>query len=49
MCHIYFGQPRSNNDINLLKASHIFANLDECITPPTYYDIKKMFMASVII
>ncbi|XP_062088359.1 uncharacterized protein LOC133794934 [Humulus lupulus] len=38
--HAYFGLPRSNNDINVLEASHLFANLVEGIAPPANYVIK---------
>ncbi|KAL5735948.1 hypothetical protein ACOSQ2_030736 [Xanthoceras sorbifolium] len=32
--------PGSNNDINVLKASHLFSNLAEGIAPPAYYVIQ---------
>ncbi|KAM6553080.1 hypothetical protein CsatB_013842 [Cannabis sativa] len=38
--HAYFGLPGSNNDINVLEASHLFANLAEGIAPPANYVIK---------
>ncbi|XP_062086880.1 uncharacterized protein LOC133793579 [Humulus lupulus] len=38
--HAYFGLPGSNNDINVLETSHLFANLAEGIAPPANYVIK---------
>uniref|UniRef100_A0A803QC24 Uncharacterized protein n=1 Tax=Cannabis sativa TaxID=3483 RepID=A0A803QC24_CANSA len=38
--HAYFGLPGSNNDINVLEASHLFANLTEGIALPANYVIK---------
>ena len=38
--HAHFGLPGSNNDINVLEASHLFANLASGITPPAHYVIK---------
>ena len=38
--HAYFGLPGSNNDINVLEASHLFANLAEGIAPPAHYVIQ---------
>ena len=38
--HAYFGMPGSNNDINVLEASHLFANLAEGIAPPAHYVIQ---------
>lgn len=39
--HAYFCcLPVSNNDTNVLKASHLFANLIEGIAPPTHYVIQ---------
>ncbi|XP_022888623.1 uncharacterized protein LOC111404110 [Olea europaea var. sylvestris] len=32
--HAYFGLPGSNNDINVLERSHLFANLAQGIAPP---------------
>ena len=37
--HAFFGMPRSNNDINVLDASNLFANLREGCDPPTNYTI----------
>ncbi|XP_010431016.1 PREDICTED: putative nuclease HARBI1 [Camelina sativa] len=38
--HAYFGLPGSNNDINVLEASHLFANLAEGTAPPANYVIN---------
>ncbi|KAL1195754.1 hypothetical protein V5N11_000224 [Cardamine amara subsp. amara] len=38
--HAYFGLPGSNNDINVLEASHLFSNLVEGIAPPANYVIN---------
>ncbi|XP_020254065.1 uncharacterized protein LOC109831137 [Asparagus officinalis] len=38
--HAYFGLSGSNNDINVLEASHLFAKLAEGIAPPAYYVIQ---------
>ncbi|XP_020245164.1 protein ALP1-like [Asparagus officinalis] len=38
--HAYFGLPGSNNDINVLEASHLFAKLAEGIAPPAHYVIQ---------
>ncbi|XP_062086372.1 uncharacterized protein LOC133792481 [Humulus lupulus] len=38
--HAYFGLPGSNNDINVLEASYLFANIAEGIAPPANYVIK---------
>ncbi|XP_062103223.1 uncharacterized protein LOC133814250 [Humulus lupulus] len=38
--HAYFGLPGSNNDINVLEVSHLFANLVAGISPPSNYVIK---------
>ncbi|XP_062080970.1 uncharacterized protein LOC133785770 [Humulus lupulus] len=38
--HAYFGLPGSNNDINVLEASHLFADLVAGISPPANYFIK---------
>ncbi|AAF97981.1 F21J9.3 [Arabidopsis thaliana] len=39
--HAYFGLPGSNNDINVLEASHLFANLAEGTAPPASYVINE--------
>ena len=38
--HAYFGLLGSNNDINVLEASHLFTNLAEGIAPPVHYVIQ---------
>ncbi|XP_022897583.1 uncharacterized protein LOC111411266 [Olea europaea var. sylvestris] len=38
--HTYFGLPGLNKDINVLKRSHLFVNLTQCIAPPTQYVIQ---------
>ena len=38
--HAYFGLPGTNNDINVLEASHLFANLAQGIAPPAHYVIQ---------
>ena len=38
--HAYFGMPKYNNDINVLEASHLFANLAEGTVPSTNYVIN---------
>nr|AAD28316.1 hypothetical protein [Arabidopsis thaliana] len=38
--HAYFGLPGSNNGINVLEASHLFANLAEGTAPPASYVIN---------
>ena len=38
--HAYFGMPGSNNDINVLEASHLFSNLTKGIAPPAHYVIQ---------
>ncbi|KAL5539453.1 hypothetical protein UlMin_044612 [Ulmus minor] len=40
--HAYFGLPGSNNDINVLEASHLFTNLAEGIAPPAHYDERDV-------
>ncbi|KAK3206669.1 hypothetical protein Dsin_020715 [Dipteronia sinensis] len=40
ICHAYFGLPDTNNDINVLDASHLFANLAQGIAPPIYHVIQ---------
>ena len=37
--HAFFGMPGSNNDINVLDASNLFANLREGCGPPANYTI----------
>ena len=37
--HAYFGMPGSNNDINVLESSPLFANLANGIAPPANYTI----------
>ncbi|KAK3230267.1 hypothetical protein Dsin_002148 [Dipteronia sinensis] len=39
--HAYFSLPGTNNDINVLEASHLFASLAQGITPPAHYVIQK--------
>ncbi|KAK3192949.1 hypothetical protein Dsin_024259 [Dipteronia sinensis] len=38
--HAYFGLSGTNNDINVLEASHLFANLAQGIAPPAHYVIQ---------
>ncbi|KAL9453646.1 hypothetical protein AB3S75_009286 [Citrus x aurantiifolia] len=38
--HAHFGFPGSNNDINVLEASYLFANLASSIAPPAHYVLK---------
>lgn len=38
--HAHFGLPGSNNDINVLEASNLFANLANGIAPPAHYVIQ---------
>ncbi|XP_031261141.1 uncharacterized protein LOC116119340 [Pistacia vera] len=38
--HAFFGLPGSNNDINVLEASHLFANLTQGIAPSAHYIIQ---------
>ncbi|KAL2461631.1 putative harbinger transposase-derived nuclease [Abeliophyllum distichum] len=38
--HANFGLPGSNNDINVLEASHLFANLAQGIAPPANYVLQ---------
>ncbi|XP_024978420.1 uncharacterized protein LOC112515737 [Cynara cardunculus var. scolymus] len=38
--HAYFGLPGSNNDINVLESSHLFAKLAASTAPPANYVIK---------
>ncbi|XP_019173404.1 PREDICTED: uncharacterized protein LOC109168980 [Ipomoea nil] len=38
--HAHFGMPGSNNDINVLEASHLFANLANGVAPPCHYVIQ---------
>ena len=38
--HAYFGLPGSNNGINILQSSNLFANLAQGIAPPTHYTIQ---------
>ncbi|XP_042472493.1 uncharacterized protein LOC122055180 [Zingiber officinale] len=38
--HAYFGLPGSNNDINVLESSHLFANLAAGIIIPAHYVIQ---------
>ncbi|XP_020266343.1 uncharacterized protein LOC109841816 [Asparagus officinalis] len=40
--HAYFGLPGSNNDINVLEASHLFAKLAEGIAPLAHYVIQGL-------
>ncbi|XP_073152135.1 uncharacterized protein [Henckelia pumila] len=39
--HAYFGLPGSNNDINVLSKSHLFANLANGVAPPANYVIQE--------
>ena len=39
--HAHFGLLGSNNDINVLEASHLFANLAEGKSPPNYTTLDK--------
>ena len=41
ICHAYLGLPSTNNDINVLEASHLFANLAQGIAPPAHYVIQE--------
>jgi len=38
--HAYFGLPGSNNDINVLQSSNLFANLTQGISPSAKYIIR---------
>ncbi|XP_019154351.1 PREDICTED: uncharacterized protein LOC109150829 [Ipomoea nil] len=38
--HAHFGLPGSNNDINVLEASHLFANIANGTAPPAHYVIQ---------
>ncbi|XP_073138448.1 uncharacterized protein [Henckelia pumila] len=38
--HAYFGLPGSNNNINVLSKSHLFANLANGVAPPANYVIQ---------
>ncbi|KAK2656480.1 hypothetical protein Ddye_009532 [Dipteronia dyeriana] len=38
--HVFFGLSSSNNDINVLETSHLFANLVEGIAPPANFVIQ---------
>ncbi|KAK6120693.1 hypothetical protein DH2020_045567 [Rehmannia glutinosa] len=38
--HAHFGMPGSNNDINVLEASHLFSNLTKGIAPPANFVIQ---------
>ncbi|KAK3173945.1 hypothetical protein Dsin_032815, partial [Dipteronia sinensis] len=38
--HVYFSISGTNNDINVLEASHLFANLSQGIAPPAHYVIQ---------
>ncbi|XP_050278223.1 uncharacterized protein LOC126719741 [Quercus robur] len=38
--HAFFGLPESNNDINVLKRSHVFNELAERCTPTIHYSIN---------
>ncbi|XP_062118360.1 uncharacterized protein LOC133831976 [Humulus lupulus] len=38
--HANFGLPSSNNDINVLEASHLFSNLSSSIAPRDHYVIQ---------
>ncbi|KAK3183110.1 hypothetical protein Dsin_030396 [Dipteronia sinensis] len=38
--HAYFGLPGTNNDINVLEVSHLFANLAQGIALPVHYVIQ---------
>ncbi|KAK3189516.1 hypothetical protein Dsin_029077 [Dipteronia sinensis] len=38
--HAYFGLPGTNDDINVLEASHLFVNLTQGIAPPAHYVIE---------
>ncbi|KAL2490984.1 putative harbinger transposase-derived nuclease [Abeliophyllum distichum] len=38
--HANFGLPGSNNDINVLEASHLFTNLAQSIAPPANYVLQ---------
>ena len=39
--HAFFGLPGSNNDINVLESSHLFANLAAGTAPPANYVINR--------
>ena len=38
--HACFGLSGSNNDINVLQSSNLFANLTQGIAPPAHYTIQ---------
>ncbi|KAK3218509.1 hypothetical protein Dsin_012479 [Dipteronia sinensis] len=38
--HAYFGLPGTNNDIDVLEASHLFANVAQGIAPPAHNVIQ---------
>ncbi|KAK2641976.1 hypothetical protein Ddye_023739, partial [Dipteronia dyeriana] len=38
--HVYSGLSDTNNDINVLEASHLFTNLAQYIAPPAHYVIQ---------
>ena len=38
--YAYFGLPGSNDDINVLQSSNLFANLAQGIPPPAHYTIQ---------
>ncbi|XP_019190221.1 PREDICTED: putative nuclease HARBI1 [Ipomoea nil] len=38
--HAHFGLPGSNSDINVLEASHLFANIANGTAPPAHYVIQ---------
>lgn len=47
--HANFGLPGSNNDINVLQASHLFVDLAQGKSPPANYTIQGKEYISVII
>ena len=40
ICHAFIGLPRSNNDINVLKQSHVSNELAEGHAPTVHYSIN---------
>ncbi|KAJ8751287.1 hypothetical protein K2173_016468 [Erythroxylum novogranatense] len=40
ICHVHSNLPGSNNDINALEVSHLFANLAKDIAPSAHYVIQ---------